>query len=375
MRKFITIGLLFSFLGIASAQTTTSTDSKEPKATFQPSWYIGLYTGYNVFLGEGNNFFKSGNSFSLRNNGSPLSNLAVGYDFTAVIGLRGELGWARLHWNGTSPVTGVNMPYWWSANLTGDLMVNLSNWWAGYNPNRVFDVQAFVGIGGAWRNAGTVDTKKLLSPIVRAGLQGNFHVTKQFDINVELATNAVSDKFNAYDAGLFFDDFTALQIGFTYHFRDIAKAKPAPAPEPVIQIKEVVKHDTVYVKVPVNNGPAAKTVSKEFSKDVFFTISSASLKNFNQESSLNETVAFLKENPSAKLTIDGYADKRTGSAAVNLKLSKKRAQAVAEALKKAGIDGSRLTVAAHGQTIQPFPKNDMNRLVTMKSSYQTVVCQ
>jgi Outer membrane protein and related peptidoglycan-associated (lipo)proteins len=374
MKKIITCGLLlFAFIAVANAQADKKADAKEAKATFQPGWYMSLYTGYNLFLGEGNNILQSGNKISLRKNGSPMSTFGLGYDFSPIIGLRGELGWARFHWNQTSPVTNISYPTWWSMNLTGDLTVNLSNWWGGYNPDRIFDVTAFGGVGLGYRSAHDIDSKKLLTPIVRAGLIGTFHLSKQFDLNAEVATNAVSDKFNGYKAGLFFDDFTAFQVGFTYHFKATSKAAPAPAPEPIIQIKEVVKHDTVFVKVPAPK--ETKTVTKEFTKEIFFGFDNSSVNDLNKKAAIEETVAFLKANPDAKLTIDGYADKNTGSKAYNLKLSKKRAQAVAKAITKAGVDKNRLTVVGHGVIPQMYKEIAKNRLTTLKSSYQVVEVQ
>jgi outer membrane protein OmpA-like peptidoglycan-associated protein len=292
----------------------------------------------------------------------------LGYEFNPVIGVRGQLGWARYHWDKT---------YWWGTNLTGDLMVNLSNWWAGYNPDRFFDVQAFVGLGAALRSAHNIDTKKFLSPIVRVGLQGNFHVSKQFDVNLDLATNGVAKRFNNVQGGLFFADFSTVQVGFTYHFKESASKKPAPVPEPVVQIKEVVRHDTVFVKTPAPAAPKVqtRTVTKDFSKEIFFTIGKTSVNEYNQQASIDETVAFMKQYPDAKLTIDGYADKSTGGKAHNLKLSKERAQHVADALKKEGIDANRITIVAHGDVPQIYKDNAKNRVTTLKSTYQAVEVQ
>ena len=374
MKKIITCGLLLmSLIAVANAQTDKKADAKDAKATFEPGWYMSLYTGYNLYLGEGSNIFQSGNSINFRHDGGVLSTFGLGYDFNPVIGLRGELGWVRYHCNGVSPITQVQNPWWWGANLTGDLTVNLSNWWGGYDPNRIFDVTAFGGLGLGVRSASQVDTKKQLTPIVRLGLIGTFHLSKQFDLNAEVATNAVRDGFNATTGGLFFDDFTAFQVGFTYHFKETSKPAPKPAPAPVIQIKEVVKHDTIFVKVAAPK--VTKTVSKEFSKEIFFGLGNSSAKDLNQKAAIEETVAFLKANPDAKLTIDGYADKNTGSKKYNLKLSKQRAQTVAKAITKAGIDANRLTVVGHGVIPQLYKEKAKNRLTTLKSSYQVVEVQ
>lgn len=73
---------------------------------------------------------------------------------------------------------------------------------------------------------------------------------------------------------------------------------------------------------------------------------------------------WLKQNPNQKVMIDGYADKKTGTSSYNMKLSERRAKAVAEALnKKYGIDSSRLIIKAFGSDTQPYDVNNWNRIV------------
>jgi len=381
MKKIIAIGVLFSCLGIASAQTGKSVDGKASQTTFQPGWYMSLYTGYNLFLGEGNNFFQSGNSVSLRKNGSPLSTFGLGYDFNPVIGLRGELGWARYHWNQTSPVTKVTNPYWWGVNLTGDLTVNLSNWWGGFNPKRVFDVQAFVGIGAGERNAGQIDTKKRFTPIVRGGLIGNFHLSKQFDVNAELATNAYSDKFNGVKKSLCFDDMTSFQVGFTYHFKE-RYTEPAPVPQaakPIIKEKVVVKHDTIVKEVIkhdtiVKAAPSADTFKKceLVAKRILFVTGKTTLLPKSKKT-IMELVKLLNTDKDIHLAINGHSD-NVGNPNMNQKLSERRAQAVKDFLVSKGIDESRLTATGFGDT-KPIATNKtvqgrkLNRRVELIPSY------
>jgi OOP family OmpA-OmpF porin len=65
----------------------------------------------------------------------------------------------------------------------------------------------------------------------------------------------------------------------------------------------------------------------------------------------------LEANPSLKLLIEGHTDS-TGSAAHNLELSKRRAEAVKDVLvSQFGVDGSRLTAAGLGAT-KPLESND-----------------
>ena len=64
------------------------------------------------------------------------------------------------------------------------------------------------------------------------------------------------------------------------------------------------------------------------------------------------------------MTITGYADKGTGTKALNLRLAAKRAEAVAQALRtKYGIPASRMTVKSMGSLEdQPYPDPVQNRV-------------
>lgn len=76
-------------------------------------------------------------------------------------------------------------------------------------------------------------------------------------------------------------------------------------------------------------------------------------------------VNFLKENPNSTVVVTGYADKKTGTAKINLRLSEQRSNAVAKALEeKYGIANHRISVNWKGDGLQPFElDNDKNRAV------------
>ena len=57
------------------------------------------------------------------------------------------------------------------------------------------------------------------------------------------------------------------------------------------------------------------------------------------------------------------ADKQTGTAAINMKYSQKRANDLKNMLvNKYGINGSRISATAKGDTAQPFAENAKNRV-------------
>ena len=88
---------------------------------------------------------------------------------------------------------------------------------------------------------------------------------------------------------------------------------------------------------------------------------------------LDEVVRVLKANPGLKVEIQGHTD-NIGSAGYNMKLSLRRAQAVANYLIKHGISPSRLKVKGYGFT-RPVASNDtpegraLNRRVQLKPLY------
>jgi len=104
-------------------------------------------------------------------------------------------------------------------------------------------------------------------------------------------------------------------------------------------------------------------------KGLLFDFNKADIKP-QYYSALNDVIKVLKANPGMKVEIQGHTD-NIGSAEYNLKLSKRRAQAVADYLISHGISASRLTVEGYGFS-RPVASNDtpegraLNRRVQLK---------
>ena len=75
---------------------------------------------------------------------------------------------------------------------------------------------------------------------------------------------------------------------------------------------------------------------------------------------------YLKENSDKKVKIIGYADRETGTVAINERLSRQRAQNVADVMTgKYGISRDRVAVEWKGQTNPPFNVKEWNRAVIL----------
>jgi outer membrane protein OmpA-like peptidoglycan-associated protein len=108
--------------------------------------------------------------------------------------------------------------------------------------------------------------------------------------------------------------------------------------------------------------PVVEAAKTFVSNVVFFRLGSAVIDK-NQEVSIYNTAKYLQDNPGKNVKIVGYADKKTGTASVNLKLSEKRAKNVANALiNKYNISSNRVKVEWKGDTEQPYAENAWNRV-------------
>ena len=380
MKKVIVTILCLGFVFTTYSQQTEKINS----GTFQPGWYLGANAGLNWFLGEGNNPFSSKAYFSFDKNKGFIGRAVIGYDFTPVIGLKGMIGYAHHgYWpdlyskknaDGSSPISSFG-----SQNLTVDMTVNLSNWWADYNPDRAFDISAFGGTGFAHRNKANL-SDDWYGLIGRIGLQGDFHLTKQLYLNLILEDNVVGDKYNDHVETLIFDTYPALTLGLTYHFREKSKVsaeveskpeivekpvtpEPVVPPQPAAEPAPVVKEEPKPAIANKEVAPVQKQIP-ELEVDIFYTIGKADIKNEKQQAAIAKVIDYLHAYPDAKILIVGYADKATGTIARNREVSKKRAEFAAKLLiNNYSISADRIVTKWYGDTVQPYKEVPQNRLV------------
>ena len=82
-------------------------------------------------------------------------------------------------------------------------------------------------------------------------------------------------------------------------------------------------------------------------EDIFFEINQSVIRD-SEAYKVDNLVKVLKSNPTAKVSITGYADQGTGTEQRNYVLTKERAEVVAEALKAAGIGPDRISTEYYG---------------------------
>ena len=367
LNKVILSGVVALSCVSASAQEADKTVN-----VFTPHWYAQAQIGGQYTLGE----------IGFGKLLSPNAQVGVGYNFNQVVG-------ARLSLNTWQSKAGQNVAgnvYKWKWNYVApmvDATFNLTNLFCEYNPDRLVEVGVFGGIGAniAWgndeaakaqdaiKNGPGKNLAEVQAPlenlwdgtktrfVARVGANVDFRVSDRVKLGVELSANTLSDKYNSKKAGNPDLYFNAL-VGVKVALGETHTTKVIPAPKPVEKIIERIIEKPAPAPAPKVE---SKVVEENFRRDIFFPIGNSNIAK-SQRTKIAEIVEYMKENPDAKITLTGYADKGTGSAAFNDKIAARRALTVYNTLAAKGVAKSRMIKQSKGSRVQPFEENDMNRV-------------
>ena len=358
--------------------------------------------GNDVFVGLG------GGIISTLNNGfnTPAfyGNIMVGKYITPVWGVRAVIGGpfqtlAQKDGNATN-FEELNNLYFKKNKLFGelnaDVIVNFSNIFA--EDLAKFDVYAFLGPTINFSSVGTVfaPTAEQTSAAVRvkeadgfkarvgatAGLGLGYNINNDWELALEGrfgVTPSVFGDASQYRKGEGTGRLTlnaiytiggkngkfaraaaaAAAAGYLSKEAADALAREYAAKNPKIVEKVVEKEVIKEVEKLINNEIPASTA-------VFFTIGKANLTE--QDKARLKLYAESIKDVDATFSVAGYADKKTGTPAINQSLSERRAKAVYDYLVSCGVPASKLETSANGGVDPIFFNNDvLSRTVIIKA--------
>ena len=347
--------------------------------SWKNSWFIQLGAGIRSPFME--NYRNSGdNSRHL----TAIYNLGVGRWISPYLGFRFSAYYGSMHWNqGVTASARV-------ANLNVDFMWDMFNSIGGYKADRVFSIVPFIGLGGSFvyhyrpelgniqdRNGGGVKSNQWLLP-VSAGLQLRFRLSNYVDFYAEGRASFYGDNFNNDAYGRPVDiDLSAIG-GFTFYFTGSKFQRYNPcdyveylnnANAQINDLRGALATTSAALAAAEAQLPCPEvqeTVavsSTTILPTVRFKLNSAYVSSEEMVNVYN-VAEYMKANPQATIVVRGYADKDTGTSEYNMKLSERRAQAVADILVgDYGIDSKRLVLEAAGSNTQVYETNDWNRIV------------
>ena len=371
---------ILSIISVAlmSVAMTYGQDNNAGKDTgeFNGHWFIGVYGGIGQTVGE----------TSFGDLISPAAGFNFGYRFTPVWSLRAGIG----GWQGKGALLAPTREYKFNY-LQGsvDVMVDICSIFSGYRMSRALTPYLFAGAGvnGSFNNdeaqafKSSFPSDNLLwdgskvFPVGRFGVGTGIRISDAVQFNVEVNGNFLSDRFNS-KRGSAVDWQLGAQAGFTFNIglkknrkssaasQPYVAPAPAPAQEPAPKPEPEPQPQPQPEKQVEEPAPAPQPapVVEEYLDNVYFLIGKYEIRE-SEAAKIRTIASRLKEAPTAKVSLTGYADAQTGTPERNYYLSQKRAEAVAAALEEAGITKDRIKVAYKGSTEAPYDKPEENRVV------------
>lgn len=378
----------------ANAQTETVVVEEQTVVSDVPcktNYNVGKYDNWFIQFGAGTAVpFVEGRT----DKGNRESHFTMNYNVGFGKWFSPYMGWRMSFYGGPLHFENKGMQKFNYVNGNLDFMWDMFNSLGGVNQDRVFSIVPFVGLGGAYtwgmgddvnidgRKGGLKKSSWTLP--VSGGLMLRFRLCKYVDFFTEARAGFYGDNFNNLAYGHPVDINVTVTGGFAITFggrkynaynpcdyigyidnlnnqvNDLrgalaTTAAALAAAEAQLPCPEVEETTTVVV-----NAPMMATVR--------FALNSAKISSMEMVNVYN-TAQYLQANPDQTLAIVGYADKDTGTSAYNMALSKRRAQAVYDALvNKYGINPDRLTIVAQGSDSQPYDVNNWNRIVIFNAA-------
>lgn len=391
MKKFLVV--------LASLLTLASTAKAQD--TFYPAWYWGIKAGASYTSGEATKWTDLLTG--------PTIGINAGYQFFPCFSVRGELSGFQA--KGTAIFEAVEKTYKFNyAQLTVDAVLDICNIFK-FKAARVVNPYIFLGIGGNLRfnnkecpkDMLPVDnyywTKATPSFMGRFGGGIDFRVSPSVVLALEFQENILTDKFNSKVGNalgpLECDQNLSLLAGvkFTFGAAKAAKAAELAAAEAAAAAAAAAAAEKAAAEKAAREAAekaaaekaareaaeraAAEKAAREAAerqarlnalagalddetRSIYFLIGKSVIRK--SESAKIDKIADAIKNLDCNVVVKGYADKATGTPAINLKLSEKRVNAVKAALEKKGIDASRISTEFYGDTQQVSETPAKNRV-------------
>lgn len=352
------------------------------------NWFISLSGGVNSLAAEGNrdyDNFIDRSQFSLRFN--------VGKWFTPVWGFRVQMGVGKLSghyltdrriiYNIYDPVydhtvmpegmkpylTEKNGITWYHRKFTYmdwsvNLMTDAVRWFTKEKKPVGLILSAGPGFAHGFASRGASASNSFA---FNAGIMLNVNVHKNWDVFAEVQGNIVDESFDNHIGGISnkhnrtVEGYAGLNIGVSYKFGGRKFARYA-------KVHPVTYESVRYIQPPTKMEVTQSTEEEVVTAFVVrFFIDKYNIED-DQKLNIERMARYLKRHPEARLELAGFADKETAYPAYNMRLSKRRVDAVRDYLtRECGIDASRLVIRAMGDTERVYSEDyRWNRVVVMR---------
>ncbi len=358
------------------------------EGSFWDNWELsaGMGAGMHTERGTGNGAFGQKLGFE--------GNFSIVKWVSPVVGLRAQLQGGRLS-NYDLELGRERWPYLFAH---GDVLINFSNLVGGYREDRAYYLIPFAGAGSIWANFTDKSQAKtgrgsLQDFALTAGLLHKFRLSPAVDFHIEMKswlTNTSVLPIELKERSTWGLSATA---GFAYRFgrrgwdrvediaytaEDLAVYRQAAdksaealkaAEEENARLKRALQEErdrAARAEAAAADAAAQPRVAeKEASTLILFSIGSTSLTK-QEQLRLEQVAEMIKRGPQEnRYKLEGYADKQTGTKALNERLAAERAREVYDFLVKQGVNPNVLSYEGMGEE-NPFPRQETNRSVRIR---------
>lgn len=237
------------------------------------------------------------------------------------------------------------------------VMLNLTNWWCGYRPGRVYNAYLYGGGDFYWtfakeqQNDGSFKYKNCHDRVIglHAGIVNEFNITKNFALGLDIRANAISNHTDEW--GKTFVAGEAL-LTATYKFNKSEWSAPiVPVCPPAENCDEYrarlqaadarIADLEAQLKACLSRPVEKAEVVKYPLATIYYPCDVYRLTSVDRK--VLESVAnVMKADTSKQYVLTGWADNYTGNDAINVRLRHNRVNGVKNQLLRYGVNESQL---------------------------------
>ena len=387
MKQFFLL-LAATLIAVTASAQEQDHGKRVVEGSFWDNWELsaGMGAGMHTERGTGNGAFGQKLGFE--------GNFSIVKWVSPVVGLRAQLQGGRLS-NYDLELGRERWPYLFAH---GDVLINFSNLVGGYREDRAYYLIPFAGAGSIWANFTDKSQAKtgrgtLQDFALTAGLLHKFRLSPAVDFHIEMKswlTNTSVLPIELKERSTWGLSATA---GFAYRFgrrgwdrvediaytaEDLAVYRQAAdksaealkaAEEENARLKRALQEErdrAARAEAAAADAAAQPRVAaKEASTLILFSIGSTTLTK-QEQLRLEQVAEMIKRGPQEnRYKLEGYADKQTGTKALNERLAAERAREVYDFLVKQGVNPDVLSYEGMGEE-NPFPRQETNRSVRIR---------
>ena len=360
---------------------------------FKDNWFIQAEGGAGILLGPNDSKIDNfgdrlGYSFQLSIGKwfSPIIGARLGADAYlakgAALGKANDLG-LRPDLDYAKNAIAQNA---WNIGPTGDVLINLTNWWCGYKPGRVYNAVFYAGAAvnfvstkdvkdGSW----SFENGDSHNISLRVGLLNKFAVSKRVDILLDIRGDLVQEH---YDTNNTRNGFLTALVGIGYNFGKTDWNAPITAVCPTWKYTDAegdalaARLQAAEAKIAdlekqlrdcLNRKPEVVEVKEEGPlATIYYPIGKSTITGVNTK--IVNAVANLMKESNDNYILTGWADNYTGTDKINAKLRKDRVNGVKKALVRKGVEEGRLDAQINDGNLTNFGAKSasLDRAVTIQ---------